>query len=311
MATEPLNLLFPVGRLVQGDVYEAQTKDNDGQPLIVKRGPNKGQPTQRFFMAVAIRKNAGETHWAQTEWGKQIWARGHADFPGGQAQRPDFAWKIEDGDSQIPNKRNIKNADREGFPGHWIVKFSSTIAPRLVKLLDTGGTAEIVEKDAIKPGYFVQMYGSVLGNSQSDNPGVYINASIVCLIAYGDVINLNNGPDPSSVGFGAAALPPGASPVPTASMQTPAPPAAYPAPGGAPPPPTAPVTVTPHTQFLNPPGAPPPPTAPAAPPSPPAPPAGPTFTMTVKAGAFTREQYHSQGWTDDTLIANGMMVKVG
>jgi len=29
--------------------------------------------------------------------------------------------------------------------------------------------------------------------------------------------------------------------------------------------------------------------------------------MTEKAQGFTREQYHAQDWTDDKLIAEGMM----
>ncbi len=50
---------------------------------------------------------------------------------------------------------------------------------------------------------------------------------------------------------------------------------------------------------------------PAAPtPAAPAPaaPQTPTYTMTAAAGTFTREQYHAQGWTDEMLLQQGMMI---
>jgi len=36
----------------------------------------------------------------------------------------------------------------------------------------------------------------------------------------------------------------------------------------------------------------------------------PVYHMTDAAGGITRAQFHSQGWTDDQLIQNGMMVSV-
>lgn len=52
-----------------------------------------------------------------------------------------------------------------------------------------------------------------------------------------------------------------------------------------------------------------PPVAPPAPPAPPAaPPAPPQYQMTAAANGATREQMHAAGWTDETLIANGMML---
>ena len=47
------DFLTPVGRLVQGDPFEAQTKNMQGQPLVTM----SGQPTQRYFIAVAFRKD--------------------------------------------------------------------------------------------------------------------------------------------------------------------------------------------------------------------------------------------------------------
>src|ERR1700709_118294 len=103
-AQKRISVLFPVGRFVGGDLYTPNDKDVDGNPLLVKQGPNKGQPTVQYFCAVAIPKQAGHTHWAQAfepmptrigivgdkenppngKWGEVIWQFGHAQWPQGQ-----------------------------------------------------------------------------------------------------------------------------------------------------------------------------------------------------------------------------------
>lgn len=318
------NILTPTGRLVQGSLYTPQDKDADGRPLTVKSGPNAGQPTIRYFFALAIKKGA-EQHWSQTPWGGILWALGHAAWPGGQAQRPDFAWKVKDGDSQIPNKKGRKPCDIEGFPGHWILSFSSSYAPKVV---NSNGTAAILEKDAVKIGYYVQVAGTVDSNESTQTPGLYLNHSHVALQGYGPEIVV--GPDPASLGFGGGVQPtemsttpvggglpppppaPGAG-VPPAGSAIPLYPAAPVAGGNLPPPPappayvapSAPTAVQPHPAILAPPTAPPAPPPPPAAPAMPPPPPGPT--MTAKAGTVTREQYLGAGWTDAQLITNGLM----
>ena len=69
----PETILLPVGRLVEGSLYRAQTTDMDGKPLTFKNGPNAGQPRKNWFFAVAIPKGV-EGDWRQTSWGKQIFA---------------------------------------------------------------------------------------------------------------------------------------------------------------------------------------------------------------------------------------------
>lgn len=296
--TQPIGITSPVGRLVQGSVYQPQTKDMEGNPLVVKNGPNKGQPTERYYFAIAIPKNPNGQHWAHEEWGKIIWQTGHAAFPGGQAQRPDFAWKIEDGDSTIPNKKMRKPCDQVGFAGHWVLRLSSTFAP---KCYNRDGTAAM-EPSSIKTGYFVQVFFTVAGNDDANrNPGVYLNPSMVAFQAYGEEISF--GPDPSQAGFGGAALPPGASATPPAGLSAP-PTSAAPVAPVAPvaPAPVAPVPVAPHTTILA--------TTPAtaAPPPPPAAPVAPVGRqMTAKANGVTYEAFIAGGWSDATLIAHGMM----
>jgi hypothetical protein len=347
MATQKQFILTPVGRLVAGSLYKGQTTDAEGRQLLVKNGPQAGQPRVDWFFAIAIPKQ-GEQHWAQTPWGRTIWEVGHGAFPNGQAQSPQFAWKIVDGDSQIPNSKGQKPCDKEGYRGHWVLHWSSGFAP---KIFNADGTQQITQPDAVKLGYYIQVHGSVDGNGSSQKPGVYLNHSMVALAAYGPEIQV--GPDAAAVGFGqGVALPPGASATPPAGSFNPAPPMAAPqvpgAPTGMPQLPTFPgaasgagqptglpgipsvpgmpsatgaaamppqlpmpqVPVQPHPGFLNVPGQPAAPSAlPVNPvPSVPMVPAAPVRQMTAKANGATYEQMVASGWTDDLLRQHGMMV---
>jgi hypothetical protein len=331
-------ILTPVGRLVAGNLYKPNTTDAEGRPLLVKNGPQTGQPRQDWFFAVAIPKGA-EQHWAQTQWGGVIWQVGHAAFPQGQAQNPQFAWKIIDGDSTVVDAQGRRPCDREGYKGHWVLKWSSGFAP---KIYNANGTQQIVEPDAVKPGYFVQVHGSVAGNGSMQKPGVFLNHSMVALAAYGPEIIM--GPDPTAVGFGqgvqlpagASATPPGggfnpAVPAPGGAAALPPLPGAPAVPGaGAPPvpavslpaPPQAPTAVQPHPGFLQPPAMPaatPPqagyastpaaqsPGIPAVPPTLPASSMGSVRALTAKANGATYEQLIGAGWNDDLLRQHGMM----
>jgi hypothetical protein len=293
--SKAVNFTTPVGRLVMGSTDKPQTTDADGKPLLVKNGPNQGKPTQKYFIAVAIPKNPGETHWAQTPWGKLIWEIGHAAFPN-VAASPSFAWKVQDGDSTVPNKKGSKPVDREGFRGHWVMMMASTFP---IKCYNRDGSAA-VPPESIKPGYYVQVSVMCAGNDSAQNPGVYLNPQMVALSAFGEEIVF--GPDPTQAGFGQGALPPGASLTPPAGM------AAGVAPTGAPPPPAAapasayPAPVVPNPAILAPAAPPPPPAAPAAP----AAPTGPQ--MTAKAGGVPYASFIAQGWNDDALRANGFIV---
>lgn len=290
------NFTTPVGRLLMGSLYKPQTTDADGKPLVVKSGPNMGQPKVTYFFAVGIPKNPGETHWSQTPWGQLIYKAGADAFPQAH-QSPSFAWKVVDGDSTIPNKKGIAPASREGYRGHWVISFSSGFAP---KIYNADGSQAIVEQDAVKLGYFVQVNGDVDGNGSQQNPGVFINHSMVALSAYGPEIIV--GPDAASVGFGQqAALPAGASLTPPANFT---PPAAAATPMPAPVQAYAPVAmpvptpVQPNPAFLQ------VPTAPVA--VPPAP-VAPARVMLPAAQGASYEQLIAAGWNDALLVQHGMM----
>lgn len=291
MAKQTHQFTTPVGRLVGGSVYNPKTEDYDGKPLTVKSGQNAGQPRIEFSFGVAFPKTPGATHWAQEAWLTPMWNLAHAAFPNGEAQRPDFAWKITDGDSTAPKKgRNgapgKRPVDLEGNPGHWVIWFSSGTAPRLY---NANGTQQLVEPEAIKNGYYVQVCGNCADNSPSASPGLYFNHSMVALAGFGPVIS--SGPDVTTAGFGAAPLPAGASATPPAGFN-PVPPT----PGG--------VTPGPNSSYAS-------PNAPAGVPLPSVHGARVMSSKATSAG-LTYESFQvgapNSQWTDALLVQEGYML---
>lgn len=299
-----IQITTPVGRIVQGKLWEPQeVKDQKGAAKI----GTDGKPLVDYYFALAIAKTPGHTHWSQTDWGRQIWEEGNRAHPT-FAPHPNFSWKVEDGDSQIPNKKGKRNCDREGFPGHWILKLRSGFA---IPTYNADGSAPM-PANAFTPGNFAQVLISVKGNT-GDTPGVYLNPVMVALSGYGAEIVM--GPDASEAGFGTAPLPAGASAAPLAAPAgLPTPPApvapvlpqALPTPAVTAPPavapaptfPSSPVAVAPNPAFLAGPAvaAPPPVPVVAAP------------QITAAAGGATYEQFKANGWTDEAMRASGYLV---
>ena len=148
----------------------------------------------------------------------QITQTAQRDFPGQEWNQPGFAWKVVDGDAPA-------NANKAGFPGHYILRMATGFAPTAYNSNDQ----QIVDHQQIVRGYYIQVYFSIRGNGEpaTGKPGMYINHSMVRLVGYGDIIA--SGPSAEQA-FGAMpTLPQGASTTPLA------PAAAMPAPVGAPP----------------------------------------------------------------------------
>lgn len=322
----PRTITSPVGRIVQGDVFEPQTTDQQGNLRVFRSGPKMGQPNPQFFIALAIRKDdpAWPAFYAVLD-GEARAGFPHL-FPGGAAcVLPSFAWKVVDGDGVDTTGRS--NATKEGFAECWVVRFTSGFAPKVVKF--EGGAYRDLAKTEIKRGDYARVSATVSANGRADKPGLYVNLDAVCWEAYG--AEIVGGPD-AMERFGGApvALPPGASVTPPASA-APMPTGGAPQnpPGGAAsvatPPTYAPAGTpaagmptpsnigTPATTHASPSSAPPPysgyMTPPPAPPAPvaapPAPPA-PVRRMTAAAQA-TYEGYVAAGWTDAQLVAAGLM----
>lgn len=293
--TQRTDILTPVGRLVAGDVFKANTTDQQGRPLVIKSGPNAGQPKVEYYFAVAIPKTDPTFN---TEVMAKLQAAAKTGFPtlfdaNGQCLRPDFAWKIVDGDSRIPNQNNTIPATKEGYPGNWVISFKGGFAP---KVYTKGGEAVITDPEAIKRGYYIRVYGSVTGNGEMQKPGIFLNPNMVEFVGYGEEII--SGPDGASVfgGAPAANLPAGASAIPMAGT-----PMAMPSQMPAAPVATPMANVTPAPDFLNPQSA----AAPAAPmaPAPAAPVAERVYT--VQGAQYSESALRAQGWTDAQLATLG------
>lgn len=313
----------PVGRLVQGDPFVPQTKDQQGNLRVIKSGPNVGQPAPQFFIAVAFPKmdpaNPTATNAEFNAFYAQLDKVARAEWPslfptpGGPCVNPLFTFKVKDGDGMDRNGKS--NAGKEGFAGHWVVSFASAYAPKIVRPTSPGVWETLTDHASVKRGYYVRVNGTISGNDSPNTPGLYVNLDMIELVAYGPEIV--SGPDAATAFAAPAALPPGASAVPPAA--SPAMPGATP---GAPPAPLAvpgagataspaasPVPASPpaYTGHMTPPlpgastaAAPPPPvSAPPATGSPTSP------AMTAAAAGATYESFIAAGWTHDQLVANG------
>lgn len=330
----------PVGRLVQGDAYKMQETDSEGRPRVFKSGPKMGQSNPQIFIAVAFPKQVvhpqtGQLvdNWefnelyaimdkvARTEW--------PALFPnGGPCQARDFAWKLLDGDGY--DTKGKPNFDKEGFAGHWVLRFGSGYVPKVLRETSPNVFEPMTD---LKRGHFIRVAGNITGNGSTQTPGIYLNLELIQFIGYGPEIV--GGMDAvAAFGKAAAAMPAGISAMPLGGQALPAPSAApQPGPGPSPAPQPGP---GPATAPQPGPGPAPAPAnyAPAPQPGPgpstvpyagymgngaptaaapaPAPSVGiamtsPTRQMTA-AATTTYEAYIQAGWTDDTLRSNGLMV---
>lgn len=297
------SFLTPVARLVLGDVYEPQVKDAEGQPLVIKSGPNAGLPQKRWFMAIAIPKTDPE--WAAL-W-ETICEEARTSFPtqfdtSGAIINPEgFAFKVTDGDSTKPNTRGVAPVAKTGHAGHWIMNFSGTFPPKVYG----ADNMPINAPGFIKRGYYVRVHGNVAGNGSTQRPGVYLNYEGIQLVAEGDEINIGKSGEEMFGGKAVGPLPTGARPFtppgaqtvpgerqhPAAAVMTPpTPPVPVQATVG--PTPAAP-GVAPAPNFLNPQGI--------------APGAGvvsgaPTFRL-EDGSQWTREQLLASGWTNEAIDA--------
>lgn len=287
MSQERIMITSPVVRIVQGDIYNPSTKDMKGAPLVYKTGSDAGKPRVDYFLKTAEAKIPGHTHWAQGEFGKQIWAAGLKLWNG----NTNLYWKIEDGDDATPNieRKGKKNCDNEGWVGHWVMKFGSSFAPKLVHMV--GGQAiPLTEEGSIKCGDYVQVYFEVRSNNDATKPGLLYNPVAICFINGGKEIY--TGPDVSAAGFGQAPMPANAdvrnfvTAVADNGFSAPAPIPALP---GAPIPT---IPVIPNVAFAG----------------IVAPPAAPVRQLTALAQGATYEQLIANGWTDALLVAQGLML---
>lgn len=190
MGIPAIRLTSPRGRLVQGDAFTPNTTDAQNQPLVVKTGPNAGQPRKEWFMALAFPKSHPETMPYLMELAKYAAQAWPTFFPQGATQvapsfgcsHPRFSFKIADGDGVDDNGK--PNASKPGWAGHWIVKYSTGVqAPGVWQEPNYDPMAQITDARALPRGYFVRIAHGVQSNENDQRPGLYVNLNMVSICA--------------------------------------------------------------------------------------------------------------------------------
>lgn len=337
----------PIGRIVQGG-FDGTTTDADGKPLVYKTGPKAGQSRTSYFMALAIAKNNPEwpdflraLHWVAAN-GFPSYFDGTANndqvqqinFPflqqlGLNLPKPrDFSFKVIDGDGR--DSEGNPNSDKEGFAGHWIIRFSTNspfkafMHPDKTQLENPG--------QVIKRGYYARIAFNSTPNT-GETPGIYVNPDMVLCVGYGPIIVGGKDYDTAFKGLDNAVggyVPEGMSSTPTDGMSAGGTSTTTDMPGTNPPQqpnrpgapnqqnttnmpnnsaPGANPNGQPNQQFVQNAGRPGGPPPPGARPGPPSKPQGPVYEMTALAEGFTREQWHESGWSDADLLSNGKMIQ--
>lgn len=277
----------PPGRMVWGSPFTPLPVMDDKVTPPVQKINADGTPMVEYAFGLAFAKNDPlfPAFWETLKAAdRAAWPQFHG--PDGQVlPGVKFADKLTDGDSR--NTKGKLHSEKDGYAGHWVVKFASRYAPSVFQYVNDRWT-QLTDPASVKPGYYIRVDGTTQTNGSTQSPGMHRNPNMVAMIAYGPEI-VRTGADPSAAfGSAPAALPAGASAVPLApSAPMPAAPVA-PAPAPAAP-------AAPYSGYMAPPPA---PAAPAAP-------AGPV--MLPAANGVTHEAYIAAGWTDAQLITAGMM----
>lgn len=173
---QSFDFVTPVGRLVSGSFTEVNKTDHQNKPL----DPAK----YNTFVALAFTKTAANWWDEQGELGAvftAIRSAAHDHYKGAEFQNAAFAWKIDNGDDP-------KHAGKDGYPGHWILKFTRYQAIGSCRVYNTANQ-EIIDPMQLKRGYYYRISGSTKANEQSGNQaGVYMNMNMAQLVGVGQEI---------------------------------------------------------------------------------------------------------------------------
>jgi len=188
-----------VGRIVQGDLDTLSNLDfQTGKPRVNSDGTEK-KPEN--FYAVAFPKMINgqpNPDWARvqqylTNIARRDWP---TFFPNNSPTcvNPNFHFKITDGDGY--DKSGVHNASKEGFAGHWVLRFSSQFLPKRFYQGQTRADQEITQPGVIKRGDWVRVLFTAAGNGSTQSPGLFVRGSAVELFFEGKaIVSASAGPD--------------------------------------------------------------------------------------------------------------------
>ena len=268
------------GRIVMGHPIKRFAKtDNTDKPVLMA---DNVTPVTQVYFSLAVPKGQ-ETDWKQTPWGQTIHSIGLTAYKD-MTNRHDFSWKVEDGDSQIPNKKGRKNCDTEGHKGHWIIKCTTQLDVPVYPVGKYTPFDRITGENDVHTGDYYMVCINVADNTDKNgqpaqSPGVYLNPRGVVYLRKGEQIIGENQFDAASV-FGGMNLQ-GQQPQQAPQAATP-PPVIQQAP------------ITPAHDLVQPGANVTPP--PALPTTPPPAPVEPSYN--VSGTVYTKSQLVTAGYTD-------------
>ncbi len=238
------NMFTPGGRFVQGSLVEKGEKDSKG--VVIP--PEK----RSYFFGVAVPKN---TPGLNELIGKlyQMAATDYAQVPLVMLQiqqglgAKDFAWKIQDGDAPMyDSKTGQLKVTPDYLKGCYIFKFNTQFE---IGACDAEGRD--IDRKSIKKGDYVDvMFSSQCNGNVDGTAGIYLNPNAIRRLGFGDAISSGVS---ASTAFAnqQAAVPAGATQMPTAGGAAPMPGTGMPAapPMGMPAAPAAPPVAPPPAPF--------------------------------------------------------------
>jgi len=196
-----------LGRLVWGHPLKAtQKKDPSTNQIVLK----DGQPVIQHVFGIAVPK----ADFLATVW-PAMQVEAAKGFPSGVPQN--FAWKIDDGDDATPRQGGKAFAEREGYPGHYVITVASNTGfpPALYRF--NGTNYDQLSEDDLKTGDWVNAALNLVVNvptQRTHTPSLYVNPQALEFVGYGTAI-VSAGVNPmAAFGGQQRALPPGASATP-------------------------------------------------------------------------------------------------
>lgn len=188
-----------IGRIVQGDLETLSNLDyQTGKPRVNADGSEK--KPENFFSIAFPKLINGQPNadWARVQTYLNNIAR--RDWPtfypnnSPTCVNPNFHFKITDGDGY--DKQGVHNATKEGFAGHWVLRFSSQFLPKRFYQGQTRADQEITQPGAIKRGDHVRVLFTAAGNGSTQSPGLFVRSSAIELYYVGNaIVSAGTGPD--------------------------------------------------------------------------------------------------------------------